>query len=38
MEREVESVSQELNSSEKSENKRKTLDLVFYDLQEYSFK
>lgn len=38
MEREVESVSQELNFSEKLGNKRETLDLVFHDLQEYAFK
>lgn len=38
MEREVESVSRELNFSEKLGNKRETLDLVFHDLQEYAFK
>ena len=38
MEREVESVSRELNFSEKLGNKRETLDLVFHDPQEYAFK
>ena len=38
MEREVESVSRELNFSEKLGTKRETLDLVFHDLQEYAFK